>query len=228
MKIDIIGSGSSGNCIILDGEVMIDAGVPYSKIGNISGLHTVLLTHIHGDHFNPATIRKITVNTEAKFLCGDFLTDDLTAIGVPKDRISKMKAEDIISRNVWLFCPVNLYHDVPNFGWRIMHNGHKHFHATDTAHLEGITARNYDSATIECNHHLPTALELIERAEVEGEFTHLKGAINSHLSVDQAIKFVKDNNIKRFEPCHIGNSTRPQVLRALLEAFPEKGENNAA
>ena len=226
MNIDIIGSGSSGNCIILDEEVMIDAGVPYktlkeyTKPGNI---RYVLLTHIHGDHFNKATIRKLTVNTETMFLCGDFLKKDLLDIGVPQDKTIVVNNRHISGE--WKFFPVSLYHDVPNIGWRISKGKWRHFHATDTFTLEGITAKNYDSATIECNHHLPTAIKLIEEAEINGEFTHLRGAINSHLSVYKAIKFAKENNIRYMFPCHIGSSTKKEVLDELekVELITKEG-----
>jgi len=96
-----------------------------------------------------------------------------------------------------------------------MDNGYKHFHATDTNTLDGIEANNYDSASIECNHEINKALAIIDEAEKNGEFTHLKGAINSHLSVDKTIKFCKENHIKKLYPVHIGSSTKKEVVEAL-------------
>ena len=229
MIVEVLGSGSSGNCILLDEEVMIDAGVPFKRIGgDAKNIHTVLMTHIHGDHFNPATIRKMVVNSDAVFLCNRSVRDALFEMGVARDRVKTANVGSIIERYGWNFSPVLLYHDAPNIGWRVVNpDDEKHFHATDTVTLEGITAKNYDTATIECNHHLPTALKLIEEAEANGEFTHLRGAINSHLSVDKAIKFIKKNGIKHFTPCHIGDSTRTEVMQALAEAFPpERREHN--
>lgn len=112
---------------------------------------------------------------------------------------------------------VQAYHDVPNCGYRIMKDGFKHFHITDTNTLDGITAKNYDSASIECNHEINKALELIEEAKKNGEYSHLQGAINSHLSVDKVIKFCKENNIKKLYPVHIGNSTKKEVIKKLKE-----------
>ena len=219
MNVEIIGSGSSGNAIFLDREVLIDAGVPLGELGDISKLHTVLLTHIHGDHLNATTIRKLVVNTKAIFLCNRHVGDSLFGWGVPRDRVALVDLGGVIEKSGMMFSPVHLYHDVPNFGWRIVDNyGHRHFHATDTHTLYGISAKYYDSATIECNHHLPTALKLIEEADKNGEFTHLKGAINSHLSVEKAIEFVIRNKIKCFYPCHIGESTKEAVMDC-LEAY---------
>ena len=223
MKVEIVGSGSSGNAIFLDREVLIDAGVPFGELGDASKLHTVLLTHIHGDHMNATTIRKLVVNTDASFLCNWHVGDALFGWGVPHDRVMVVDFGDSTERNGWVFFPVHLYHDVPNFGWRIVDpHGHTHFHATDTYTLDGIHAKNYDSATIECNHHLPIARKIIEDAVENGEFTHLKGAINSHLSVEKAVEFVERNNIKRFYPCHIGESTKEAVMEYLYTHAKER------
>lgn len=215
MKIEILSSGSSGNCIKLGDEVLIDAGIPFAKMGDVSNVHTVLLTHTHGDHFNTAAIRKLVVNTDAVFLSNRAVRDALFNLGIPRERMRTANVGSIIERNDWKFSAVLLYHDVPNIGWRVAKDGHKHFHATDTSTLDGIRAKGYDTATIECNHHLPTAQKLIEQADEAGEFTHLKGAINSHLSVEKAVKFVQGNDIKKLIPCHIGNSTKREVIEYL-------------
>ena len=224
MNVEIIGSGSSGNAIFLDREVLIDAGVPFGELGDVSKLHTVLLTHIHGDHLNATTIRKLVVNTKAIFLCNAHVGDALAKSGVPSDRFFVLNSGDVFGEDgSWYFCPVSLYHDVPNFGWRIVDpHRHTHFHATDTYTLDGVYADHYNTATIECNHHLPTALKLIEEAEKNGEYTHLKGAINSHLSVEKAVDFVRRNNIKCFYPCHIGESTKEAVVEYLKTHAKER------
>ena len=62
MTYDIIATGSSGNCVIINGEIAIDMGIPMKKLresGYIKGLKLVLLTHAHSDHFNSATVRAL-------------------------------------------------------------------------------------------------------------------------------------------------------------------------
>ena len=215
MQFNIIGTGSSGNCFLINDDLMIDAGMPYSKIKDyVKNVKYVLLTHIHGDHYNPATIRKLIVDIDPIFICGDFLEDELLKIA-DNDKIIAVEENKVYELNNYKISPVSLYHDVKNFGYRIMHNGYKHFHATDTSTLEGIEAKNYDSASIECNHDRNKALELIEEAKINGEFSHLQGAINSHLSVDKTIQFCKENHIKKLYPVHIGSSTKKEVVEAL-------------
>ena len=214
MDINVIGTGSSGNAILLDGSVLIDAGIPYKHLKrHIRGLKVVLLTHIHGDHFSAATIRGIHVNCpDIKFCCGGYMIGNLTDIGLPARNIitvhagKKYKTQDII------FSPINLFHDVPNIGYRILINGEKHIHATDTVTMDGVLAPNYDSATIEANHHLPTAEKIIADKHSNGEFCHLVKATKTHLSVEKCCDFIIKNNIKSFTPVHIGGSTYDQVI----------------
>jgi phosphoribosyl 1,2-cyclic phosphodiesterase len=225
MTYRVISSSSNGNAILFGGEVLIDCGVSFNNLKeHIGNIKYVLLTHIHGDHINLTTVRKLTaLNHKIIFLGGAWIK----AILPPQIHFKGVEAGQVYRLdNGWLIAPVTVYHDVPNFGYRIMLNGYKHLHITDTYTLDGIEARDYNSATIECNHELVKASELIQEAEAKGEFTHLKRALNSHLSVDKAVEFVKKNNIKSFTPCHIGNSTKKEVLEVLTGAGYEYSDYN--
>lgn len=46
MKVDIKGSGSKGNCAVIDDTIVIDAGI---NVKDILATH-VLITHVHSDH----------------------------------------------------------------------------------------------------------------------------------------------------------------------------------
>ena len=214
----IIESSSAGNCFLF-GRLMIDCGLSYTKTKSYcDGVDAILLTHIHGDHFNKDCIRKIFVNHEhITFVCGEWLREKLLKIGVDESRILVVEFGKVYEIGNYKISPVMAYHDVENCGYRIMFEDYKHFHITDTVSLDGISAVGYDSASIECNHHYETALNIIEEAKENDEFSHLKGAINSHLSVDKTIRFCKENGIKKLFPVHIGNSTRKEVIQTLKE-----------
>lgn len=48
MEYEIIESGSTGNCIIINKLIAIDMGVSYKRINNIvKDLKIILLTHVH-------------------------------------------------------------------------------------------------------------------------------------------------------------------------------------
>lgn len=210
----VVGTGSSGNCFLF-GDLMIDVGLPYSKIKN-HVKPNILLTHEHGDHFNNDAIRALAVNHDVTFYALPYLCEKLARIGI-KNYI-EIEAGKIYPIGDYLVSPVTAYHDVENVGFRIMYGDIKHFHITDTSTLEGITAVDYNSASIEFNHCEIEAQKLIEEAREKGEFTHLVGAMNSHLSAQKAVEFIKKNRIKKITPVHIGASTRSQVMRVIEES----------
>lgn len=59
--INVIATGSSGNCLVVNNEIMIDCGIPKKKIiksnYNLDNLKLLLVTHKHGDHANLPFIR---------------------------------------------------------------------------------------------------------------------------------------------------------------------------
>lgn len=220
MNCNVIQSSSKGNCFLYyDNTVMVDVGVPFEKIKTyIDNIKIIFITHQHSDHINPTTIRKLIVKKPTlKFVCGEFIVKRLINIGV--QNIDTLKAGVVYDYDFFKVSPITLYHDCLCFGFRFLEKmtGHKHIHATDTAHLDGITATNYSSASLECNHEENRVLELIAEAEAKGEFTYLKGAMNSHLSVQQAVEFVKKNNIKKLIPCHISKKTEKEVKEYINE-----------
>lgn len=49
MDYEILGSGSSGNAVIINKSIMVDCGLPYKRIQPYAkDLKLVLLTHVHG------------------------------------------------------------------------------------------------------------------------------------------------------------------------------------
>ena len=96
-------------------------------------------------------------------------------------------------------------------------DGFKVFHATDTAHLQGIAAKGYDIAVIETNHELEAAKAIIKQKALEGEFCHLDRAIKTHLSVAAVIDFMNENSIIELIPVHVGGSTKREVFEKLME-----------
>jgi phosphoribosyl 1,2-cyclic phosphodiesterase len=213
MTFNIIGSSSKGNCCLVNDDLMIDLGLSYEMIKPYaSKVKYLLLTHKHSDHLSLTALRKLYVNVKPVIICGEWLKETLSLYA---EQVQVVEAGKVYSFGSYKVSPVKAYHDVPNCGYRIMQGIHKHLHITDTATLDGISAKGYDSASIECNHCEVKASKLIQEAIQKGEFTHLEGAMNSHLSVQKAIKFCNENGIKQLIPVHIGESTKSEVLEAL-------------
>jgi len=188
---NVISSGSKGNCIVYHDTIAIDMGIPYSSIKQLKNeLQIVLLTHKHGDHLNLTTIQKLSFERPTlRFACGAFLLDYLEGV----KNVDVLEAGKVYDYGSFKISPIVLYHDVPNFGYRIFKGDHKTIHITDTSHLIGISAKDYDLYAIESNYNEDTIFESIARKEAKGEFAHQKGAINSHLSEQQARDFIFKN-----------------------------------
>lgn len=188
---NVLSSGSKGNCIIYHDTIAVDMGIPYSNIKEFKNdLQIVLLTHRHGDHLNISTIKKLAFERPTlRFACGVFLAEFLQGI----KNVDILEAGKVYDYNAFKVSPIVLYHDVPNFGYRIFKNDTKIIHATDTSHLEGITAKDYDLYAIESNYNDDTIFDSIKREKSKGNFAYQEGAINSHLSEQQARDFIFKN-----------------------------------
>ena len=123
------------------------------------------------------------------------------------DLLDSLQVGKIYDYGAFKVSPIKLYHDVPNFGWRIfLPNGKKIFHATDTVHLEGITAKGYDLYAIEHNYCEEYIQQAIEEARANGEYTHAYGNINTHLSIQQARAFIEANRKESSEVLELHKS----------------------
>jgi len=180
-------------------------GVPYIKVkAHLHNLQIVLLTHIHGDHFNTSTIKKLAFERPTlRFACGEFLAEHLQGI----KNVDVLKSGEIYDYGAFKISPITLYHDVPNFGFRIFKDDTKIIHATDTAHLEGISAKDYDLYAIESNYDEDAAKNIIERKKSKGEFAYEVGAIKTHLSEQQARDFIYRNRSKKSKVLRLHESS---------------------
>lgn len=194
-KYKIIASGSTGNAVLYHGCILIDCGVPFSMLKeHVKDIQLVLLTHEHADHFNPTTINRLAKERPAlRFGCADYLFYKVFKLGIDQKRIDIYEPSKWYDYGQFKISTFNLYHDVENIGYRIDYGGHKAIHATDTFTLEGITAKYYDLFALESNYDEETVWDRINEIESKGGFSHQRGAINSHLSEQQARNFFFEN-----------------------------------
>ena len=131
MKYKILNSGSDGNCTIINDIIAIDMGVSYKKLTSyIKTIQLVLLTHIHSDHFNKATIKRLAQNRPTlRFGCCKWLVQDLINCGVNKRNIDVYDIGASYNYKLFKLIPVKLYHDVPNCGYRLFMDNEKLIYA---------------------------------------------------------------------------------------------------
>jgi len=150
----IISTGSKGNAIILNKNVCIDMGVSFTAVRPYyKDLSLVLLTHEHGDHFLPSTVRRVALERPAlRWGCCSWMVPFLLECGVDKRKI------DVYTTHTGIYYgdsfpvsiePFPLPHNVPNCGYKIHFQDYKVFYATDTNRLDHIEASNYDLYFVE-------------------------------------------------------------------------------
>lgn len=197
MVYKIIQSGSKGNALLINGEILIDCGVPFSKIKDYTkDLKIVLLTHRHSDHLNITTLRKLKrEKPNVKYVCGGYLVPILVfEAHIDKKNIFTLDIGKWYDMGLLKAKIEYLKHDVPNVAWHIEYKGDKGFYATDTATLDHIQAKDYENYWIEANYESDEELDKeIALAEEKGEYTHLKRVKYTHLSMLQAINWLDKN-----------------------------------
>ena len=195
MKYNIIATGSTGNCVILNKYIAIDMGVSFKALQDVyKSLKIVLLTHIHGDHFNKTTISRVAKERPTvRFACCEWLVADLVACNVSKRNIDVLSVGNVYNYGSFKVSPIKLYHDVPNAGYRMFIGDEKALYATDTAHLQGISAKDYTLYLIEANYAEDEIQERIRQKQESGQYCYETGVIGRHLSLEQASAFLLEN-----------------------------------
>lgn len=201
MTYDILATGSSGNAVVINGEILIDCGVSMKKLresGYIKDLKLVLLTHEHGDHFNAATVRALHKDQPAlRWGCCEWMVPHLLEAGVDKWSVDVYSINSVYlyhnSEQSFDVIPVPLVHDVPNCGYKIFYGNVFLFYATDTSTLDHIEAKDYDHYLIEANHTRAEIEARISEKQVRGEYAYEVRAAQNHLSQEQTLDWLARN-----------------------------------
>lgn len=190
MHYSIINTGSDGNATVIENTILIDCGVSFKKLKDCyKDIKLVLLTHIHHDHFNKSTIKKLAQERPTlRFGCCEWLVQDLVDCGVSKSNIDILEIGLKAEYGLFDVIPIRLYHDVPQCGYRLFINDYKVIYATDTYTLEGIKAKNYDYYFIEGNYEDEN--ELHSRAYNDYYESRVK---RTHLSKEQTTEWLLEN-----------------------------------
>ena len=205
---NVLSSGSHGNCEIYFNSIAVDMGINFKKIEPyVNQLQLVLLSHFHADHFNKKTISKLTSKRPTlKFGMCEHMLEQIKNLGIKEQNIDVYEIGQFYDYGPFKISPIKLYHDVVNVGYRIIKNNYKIIRATDTAHLNGVEAKDYDLFAIEHNWNEDTIEESIERKKAKGLFVYEHGAMNTHLSEQQAREFIYNNRKESSEVIRLHES----------------------
>lgn len=200
MTFDVIATGSTGNAVVINGDILIDCGVPFKALEAVKrDLKLVLLTHVHGDHFKPRTVRALHKERPTlRWGCCKWMVGPLLEAGVDK-RVIDVYNPDLPAFMMYgphiSISPQKLVHDAPNCGYHLIltpEHGRREWilYATDTATLDGVEAKEYDWYLIEANH-TRAEIEARARAKMEaGEYAYEYRAAANHLSQEQALDWL--------------------------------------
>lgn len=187
MTYNIISSGSKGNATVINKVILIDCGVPFKALLQYyRDIQLVLLTHIHGDHFNKATIRKLALERPTlRFGCCEWLVGELLKCDVKNTQIDVYTPESLFDYGSFKIKPSLLLHNVSNCGYHVFFVNYKLFYATDTNSLNGIESPDYDLYMVEANYSEPEILERIKEKESQGLHCYEYDVLKNHLSLEK-------------------------------------------
>lgn len=195
MEITVIGSGSSGNCYVLDDgtdQIMIEAGLPWKRVGpklgfDYSRLAGLLISHEHGDHAK--YVDQFIQHTSAPV----YMTHGTAAaLGLDTYRLRIVTEHQTVHVGTWTVTPFRTEHDAAEPVGFLLDTpaGDRVVYVTDTYFVRyrfpGAThmmvEMNYSEQEAALNHAeglLPTSLQRrIQR---------------SHMAEDTALEFIKAN-----------------------------------
>lgn len=223
MDITPIASSSSGNAYLISDGVtilLVEAGVKLEKIQekiDLTSVRACLITHEHGDHAKHAKdIARwmLVYSSKGTFDCLDF-----GVYNYQKNIIKAGKEESVGTFKVIAF---KTQHDAKEpFGYllkSIITNETLLF-ATDTYYINN-TFDALDYIMIECNYDG----SILKRRYTNGEVSKLqyKRLYNSHMSLDNCIKFFKANDLSRLKEVYLmhlsdKNSNEKEFKRKIQE-----------
>ena len=201
MNYKIISSCSTGNATIIRDIILIDCGVTFKKLEKYyKQLKIVLLTHVHQDHFNRSTIKRLAQERPTlRFACCEWLLQQLLECGVERRNIDILQIGTKYDYKLFKIVAIKLYHDVHQCGYRILFDDYKVIYMTDTKTIEGISAKNYDLYLVEANYKENELEERIKQKQLQGDFTYEWRVKDTHLSEEQCVEFLLNNMGKNSE-----------------------------
>lgn len=205
MKVNILASGSSGNCIAIrshDSTILVDAGVARTKIEKRlldvgirpDSIKAIFVTHAHSDHIKGLPLaNKYKIPVYAG-------QDEWKSINSVDEELRKsVKARQNIIIDNWTIENFTTHHDAfdPK-GYSILSNNEKASICLDTGHVDSImleAMKNSNIYIIEANHE-PNMVE-----------------VSSY-----------PNSVKARILSHIGHLSNEQTAEALSKLVKGKGE----
>lgn len=210
MNYKIIQTGSKGNCTIVENILMLDCGLPYKRIESyLKQIKLIFISHIHGDHINKATIKKIGFNyPNIKFVVGskDLVEKLVIECQIFKDNVFILESGKWYDLGLLKVKLDSVFHDVPNNACHFEINNKKGIYIIDTKKVD-LVAKDYDLYLIEANYQKEILEKHKKELDENYEYDHLYRVEEAHLSYEQAIDWLIANmgNKSEYEMLHLSD-----------------------
>ena len=197
MNLQVIASGSKGNCYVLDDgnrQLMIECGVSINAIKaaldfDFSRVDGCLVTHSHQDHCKAASdLCKLGVNiySSSGTLHEIGLDNHHRAIALNPE-VSRIGA----FKSPWRTLPFAIKHDTSEpFGFFITNNANreKFIFLTDAAYSP-FAFTEIDYLLVECNHDYDSLNDSVETDAISD--AHRLRVMTNHFSLENCVEFAK-------------------------------------
>lgn len=195
LSYNVLKTGSSGNCLILNNILALDMGASVKTVASyVKTLRLVFCGHVHSDHIKLSTIRKLAQDRPTLRFCGgEWMVEKFLSAGISPRNIDVLEVGKTYNYGAFQIEPVPLHHDVPNFGLKIYMGGEKIFYAVDTGYIDDVEAKDFTLYAIEANHLTADIEARAAEKLAKGEFAYEYRASATHLSYEQAMDWLYQN-----------------------------------
>lgn len=198
MDIQVLASGSSGNCYYLsDGAspILIECGIPWKEIQRGTNFRTselvgALVSHGHKDHSHAAA------NVMAAGIDCYMSQGTAEALGLSGHRLHTVKPLQQFKVGAWTVLPFEIQHDSADpLGFLLMSQaGEKLLYATDTYYLK-YRFQGLHYLLLECNY----ALDILQKNVAAGLVPAAvkNRVLRSHFSLEHVKGFLQANDLSQ-------------------------------
>lgn len=182
LNYNVISSGSVGNCVVID-DIMIDCGVPYTKIKEeLYNIKYLLITHIHGDHVRKSTLNYIKRNFPNITIISNYDVHQVYGVDIVANAGYEIYTDD------YVFNCFECVHDVVTYGYYWNHIGLDIIYATDTSNMNFAPQdMKFDYLFLESNHDEKKLEAVRERTKNLGYDAYAGG--KRHLSTQKSREY---------------------------------------
>lgn len=203
MKLKVLGSGSSGNCYLLQNEkeaLMLECGLPWKIIlkglnFNLNNVVGCLVTHEHKDHSK--AVRDVLNNAMDIYTSvGTSKALDIDDYAINSYRLDFIKSKQQFNLGQFTILPFETQHDAAEpLGFLIQHSDFgKLLFITDSYYCQyNFSCLNY--IMIECNYSMDILNENIKNGLIHP--TLANRLLKSHFSLNHVKEFLKANDLSQ-------------------------------